>query len=121
MKQNQFKFKPFDQVLVRDVDEDIWRISLYSHFDNDHLHNPEYPHFCINECFKQCIPYNEETAHLLGTNEPYREPEPIEWYVDSINGPEKYNLTSKQFEQFLTNTVVKNKDIIEFRVRYTPK
>ena len=33
---NQFEFKPFDQVLVRDDDQSIWKAGIYSHFENNH-------------------------------------------------------------------------------------
>lgn len=58
-------FKPFDKVLVRDepgYDQDHWCCDFFSHTDND--------------CFvtsggewSQCIPYNKETQHLVGTNQ----------------------------------------------------
>lgn len=71
MKQNQFEFKPFDQVLVRDYDDDPWRAMYYSHFDKMYK-----KHYCGSSYWIQCIPYNENTAHLIGTCEPHEEPEP---------------------------------------------
>lgn len=56
---------PFDKVLVRDDDNDIWKGSLFSHIE----HDKEYPYFCLGLEWKYCIPYNEKTAHLLGTRD----------------------------------------------------
>ena len=114
---NQFEFKPFDQVLVRDSEQGIWKAGIFSHYEKE----SNMPYICIGSFYTQCIPYNEETAHLIGTNKPYKEPEPIAWYVVSRDGLEKYNFTTKEFEQFLTNIVVKNKDVTDFRIRYIPK
>lgn len=61
------EFKPFDKVLVRDSDDEKWDINLFKRYDEEE----NYPYICFNECFKQCIPYNEQTAHLLGTNEDF--------------------------------------------------
>ena len=69
---------------------------------------------------EQCVPYNEETAHLIGTCKPYKKPEPKEWYIDSRDGLEKYDFTNEEFVQFLNHTVMRNKDITDFRVRYVP-
>ena len=54
--------KPFDRVLVRDRDIEHWICNLFSHIIND-----EY--LCIGSCFIYCIPYNDDTKHLVGTNE----------------------------------------------------
>ena len=54
--------KPFDRVLVRDRDIEHWICSLFSHIIND-----EY--LCIGSCFIYCIPYNDDTKHLVGTKE----------------------------------------------------
>ena len=75
MKQNQFEFKPFDKVLVRDHDSDLWRAAHYSHIDELQKHH------CGGTYWEQCIPYNEETAHLVGTDKPYKKPEPKVWTV----------------------------------------
>lgn len=52
---------PYDRVVVRDRDIEHWRCSIFSHIVND-----EY--LCIGSCYKCCIPYNDETKHLVGTN-----------------------------------------------------
>lgn len=55
-------FKPFEKVLVRQNDSENWNISLFSY-------KYDFIYYTINGSqFLQCIPYNEETKHLLGTN-----------------------------------------------------
>lgn len=55
--------KPFDKVLVRDGDADNWYCNFYSHCIN----NSHYNYGCVPSAFHQCIPYNDETKHLVGT------------------------------------------------------
>ena len=107
---NQFEFKMFDKVLVRDSDQGQWRTNFYSHLDDNG------DHVCIMGIWNQCIPYNENTAHLVGTNEPYEEPEPKVWQIMSTG----YNklLTSEELTNFIQNAVINNKDVTDFRIRY---
>ena len=58
--------KPFNKVLVRDDDTNNWYCNFYSHYRN----NTHYNYGCISSDFHQCIPYNDETKHLVGTKEP---------------------------------------------------
>ena len=58
--------KPFDQVLVRDESKDRWCCDLFSHNIKDVT---TYPYFVCNGAFEYCIPYNNDTRHLVGTNE----------------------------------------------------
>lgn len=68
------EFKPFDKVLARDYLEDKWMPNFFSCYDG----TSEYKYGCIagnsdNVVFsKYCIPYNEETAHLLGTTDEWK-------------------------------------------------
>ena len=58
-------FKPFDKVLVRDDDDEPWRIAFYGYYNKE----AHYSHF-VGTCWaKQCIPYNDDTKHLLGTTD----------------------------------------------------
>ena len=58
---------PFDKVLARDADYSNWRGTLFSHFNkNDGV---SYPCVTVGEVFKVCIPYNEDTKHLVGTTD----------------------------------------------------
>lgn len=60
--------KPFDKVLVRDYDSEEWQINMFSYYKS----GEEYPYSCLKFSWKQCIPYNEEIAYLLGTREDYQ-------------------------------------------------
>lgn len=60
-----YKFEPFDKVLVRDNWSERWRIGFYSHTEE----GKEYPFICSSSHYHYCIPYNEQTKHLLGTTE----------------------------------------------------
>lgn len=55
---------PFDRVLVRDRDVECWRCSLFSHIINVCV---PYEFHCISSVYKYCIPYNDDTKHLVGT------------------------------------------------------
>ena len=57
--------KPFDKVLVSDEHHTRWRCSFFSHIV-DQLH---YKYFTSDSCYKFCIPYNDDTKHLIGTTE----------------------------------------------------
>ncbi len=57
--------RPFDKVLCRMNDDDIWGISLFERY----IPTNPYPFFCIQDTYNQCIPYNDETIHLLGTTQ----------------------------------------------------
>ena len=53
--------KPFDKVLVRDEDC-YWTADLFSHIDGSIGKVG-----CSVFLWKQCVPYNDETKHLVGT------------------------------------------------------
>ena len=57
-------FKPFDKVLVKNDLNQKWTIDMFSYYnreDNDH------PYICVGNHY--CIPYTEQTAHLIGTTD----------------------------------------------------
>ena len=58
--------KPFDRVLARDADTARWRCGLFSHIINEYI-PPTYQ--CTANWYRYCIPYNDDTKHLVGTNE----------------------------------------------------
>lgn len=64
----QLKFKhqlnAFDKVLVRDANDCVWEIDIFGRFSSN---DEKYPYICIGGNYAQCILYNEETAHLIGT------------------------------------------------------
>ena len=57
---------PFDKVLVRNDSREIWRCDFSANVSDD---NVEYPYVAINESVMYCIPYNDDTKHLVGTTE----------------------------------------------------
>ena len=57
--------KPFDKVLVSDEHHTRWRCSFFSHIV-DQFH---YKYCTSDSCYKFCIPYNDDTKHLVGTTE----------------------------------------------------
>lgn len=67
--------QPFDKVLVRDNDCH-WIADLFSHIDNG-INGGIY---CSCFRWRQCIPYNEETKHLVGTKEDC--PEFYKWWEE---------------------------------------
>ena len=54
---------PFDKVLVRDSDGCRWRCAFYSHTRE----NKEYKYMTMHLGYKRCIPYNDDTKHLVDT------------------------------------------------------
>jgi hypothetical protein len=68
-KWNPDTLKPFDKVIVRDEGY-RWRGDFFLCKDEA---MPDFPYTCIRTMYKYCIPYNEETKHLLGTSD--EEPE----------------------------------------------
>ena len=57
--------KPFDKVLVRDKNFENWNCGVFSHKDV----SSAYPYRCIGALYTCCIPYNDDTKYLIGTNE----------------------------------------------------
>lgn len=57
--------QPFDRVLVRNFKTTKWRCEHFSYFDGSN-YNP-----CIASCcsYAFCVPYNDDTKHLVGTTE----------------------------------------------------
>ena len=58
------QFKPFDKVIVRDFENQTWRASVFSHYDKESSR-----YYTTGSYWKYCIPYNEETKHLVGTTD----------------------------------------------------
>lgn len=63
-------FNPFDKVLVRDSDIQFWRGDFFQYKKEDVF-------ICTGSRWHFCIPYNDDTKHLVGTSMPapeyYRE------------------------------------------------
>lgn len=62
------EFKAFDKVLVRDSNDYKWKAGFFSHYSE----GLNYPFICVGGGYGQCIPYNEDTKHLLGTTEEWK-------------------------------------------------
>ena len=63
------KFDPktlnaFDRVLVRDRCVERWRCGIFSHIINECV---PFEYHCIGSVYVCCIPYNDDTKHLIGT------------------------------------------------------
>ena len=59
--------QPFDRVLVRDKDLVRWRCTFYSHLREDN--ETMYKYVTAYNIYKYCIPYNDDTKHLVGTTD----------------------------------------------------
>ena len=64
---------PFDKVLVRDSIHNYWACALYSHEIKSE--ESQYRYATTGCYYRYCIPYNEDTACLVGTKD-----EPSEFY-----------------------------------------
>ena len=63
-KFNPKTLKPFNRVLVRDSCAYSWRCALYSHTkENENT----FKYVTGDSTYEYCIPYNDETKHLVGT------------------------------------------------------
>ena len=60
--------EPFDKVIMRIDDDAVWTSNIFSHIDQ---HGEYVPIGCVGG-YPYCIPYNEETAHLLGTTDEWK-------------------------------------------------
>jgi hypothetical protein len=56
--------EPFQKLLVRDSENQMWKISMWGCYQAGEL----YPYFTMAGCYKMCIPY-ESNEHLLGTTD----------------------------------------------------
>ena len=66
---------PFDKVLARVDKNDCWMAAHFSHVD-DYTHKA----VCDTFYYTQCIPYNEETKHLVGKTDDC--PEYYKWWEE---------------------------------------
>ena len=69
IRENKQKFdpktlKPFDKVLMRDYFWEKWNCQFFSYISNNN-----HPYVAVYGLYKMCIPYNEDTQHLVGTIE----------------------------------------------------
>ena len=60
--------QPYDKVLVRyDSKKGMWRCTLFSHIIEDE--KIPFRFVTSNNSYEYCIPYNEDTKHLVGTSD----------------------------------------------------
>ena len=64
-KFNPKTLKPFDKVVVSNEDSK-WKCRLFFHIIDS---ESKYKYSCIGSAYKYCIPYNDDTKHLVGTTE----------------------------------------------------
>ena len=59
--------QPFDKVLVRygSKTTNYWYAGIFSNY----VENDMFPYKCVGNNCKLCIPYNDDTKHLVGTSE----------------------------------------------------
>ena len=67
-----YNFEPKDWVLTRESSEDIWMLDIFSHVQWEESEGC-YHYYCVGGWNYYCIPYNEETKHLLGTTNKWDE------------------------------------------------
>lgn len=56
-------FQPFDRVLVQYAFKGTWRCEIFSHIMETNCF------VCSSGAYKRITPYNDDTKHLVGTNE----------------------------------------------------
>ena len=66
--------QPFDKVLVRNHSTEIWQPNFFGYINDE---NPK-TISCFGFYWDYCIPYNEETKHLVGTSDDC--PEYYKWW-----------------------------------------
>lgn len=57
------ELKPFDKVLVRNCYTQRWRVNFFSSITKEGCY------ICASGSWNECIPYNEDTAKLIGTTD----------------------------------------------------
>lgn len=57
--------KPFDKVLAKFIEEDDWRCTFFSHISRNRV----YKYATMDCAYRYCIPYNDDTKHLVGTTD----------------------------------------------------
>ena len=60
--------KPFDRVITRKAYDDIWTANIFSHMNSC----GEYVTIGCAGGYHYCLPYNDDTAHLIGTTDKWK-------------------------------------------------
>lgn len=61
--------QPYMKVLVRDSYKSQWKCEFYSHERENEKSSFKYTVTCSSLAYVYCIPYNDDTKHLVGTAE----------------------------------------------------
>lgn len=76
----EYKFKPWQPVIVRDFEDEKWRATFFSHYGE----HDEYKHHCVNDdAYKYCLPA-KGNRHLIGTTDSPTPPEPEFKFGDKV-------------------------------------
>ena len=65
-------FEPKDWVLTRESSEDVWKLDIFSHVQWEESEGC-YHYYCVGGWNYECIPYNDQTKHLIGTTDNWDE------------------------------------------------
>ena len=57
--------QPFDKILARNIHSENWNCDIFSNIND----NEPYKYNTISNYWKYCIPYNDDTKHLVGTTD----------------------------------------------------
>ena len=57
--------QPFDRVLVRNFKAYKWKCEHFSYFKE----NDDYPCMCCSNSYAFCVPYNDDTKHLVESSD----------------------------------------------------
>ena len=66
--------KPFDRVLVRNFKTYKWKCEHFSYFNE----GDDYACMCSSNSYAFCVPYNDDTKHLVGSSD--EAPEYYRWW-----------------------------------------
>lgn len=96
--QNQV-FEPFQKVLVRLQEGEVWKCAFYDRKGVGAYHIVIGPAYDPTD--GNILPYNDETKHLLGTdNDPTPKWEPEEGELVAVRDLEDQNWVARKFIQF---------------------
>lgn len=101
-----FKFKPFEEVLVRNGDSDRWHVDI---FDYEFVDYRGIVYKCLSGTYPECIPFKDNEEYYLTTKE-YEEPWIPERYEVVAVSNDKEHWYIKQF--MYTSEVYKDNSYI---------
>ena len=106
---SEVKFEPFQRVLVRETDDMVWKAAIFSHQDDEGI-------FCAScEYWEQCLPYNNETKHLLGTTDDHTPPKPEFKWGEKVEAKDEMQ---EPYEPAIYLSPITDHPILKHRVIY---